>query len=232
MTDQLETLRKQADAGMPARYTNPTKHDIEFAPFVQAFTDNRLSGTEEKPEGAAAFVIDSESAANWYLKKITLMQAEKDILKAQYEQRVKEIDTDKARLETMYQSQLEAWARREQETRRRKTITLGYGTVSFRTVPAHVKVSDIDAAIEHAQTLGEGFVFSVVKLDTAAYAKHCEKAMQEGENPNGVTLPGCEWIPTRESVSIKTATKKSEGWYLRQGDTQDAETIAQDIERA
>jgi phage host-nuclease inhibitor protein Gam len=203
-------------------FGNPTKHDIEFSPFVQAFQ-------EEKPEGQnVPFVIDSETGANWYLRKMNLFDAEKAILKAQYEQRIAEIDADKKRLENLYQGQLEAWARREGETRRRKTITLPMGTISFRTVPAHVKLCDIDAAINEvkewdnqqmrdAANLTEKIVW---EIDKKAYLEMAQEQIET----NGVTLPGCEWIPTRESVSIKTATKK--------GDQQDAETIEQDKARA
>ncbi len=162
---------------------------------------------EEIPTGGTAFVIDSEGAANWYLKKITLWTAEKAILKAQYEQRMKEIDADQKRLEGFYLSQVEAWARAEGETRRRKTITLPYGTVSFRTVPAHVKVIDQEAALAMASKFGEEYVTpQPAKLDTKAWQDHVQDALEtHGVLPEG---SGCDFIPARESVTIKTAKEK------------------------
>jgi phage host-nuclease inhibitor protein Gam len=190
---------------------NPTERDIEFGEFIPAFadtTDEPEASTLGKPDGQkASFIIENESGANWYLKKITLWDAEKAILKAQYEQRIAEIDADRKRLDSFYLSQVETWARGEQETRRRKTITLAYGTVSFRTVPAHVKVIDAEAALAEASKFGEEYIIpQPAKLDTKAWQDHVQSALEvHGVLPEG---SGCDFIPARESVSIKIAKEK------------------------
>jgi hypothetical protein len=182
---------------------------IEGHPSL-AWTQDEVVNPEEVPTGGTAYVIDSEGAANWYLKKLTLWEAEKAILKAQYEQRVAEIDADKKRLEHLYQGQLEAWAREEAERRRRKTVTMPMGTISFRTVPAHVKVIDAEAALAFLETFpAESIHRNLIipqpaKIDTKGYAALAEDHLNE----NGSLPGGCDYVPERENVSIKTAKAK------------------------
>jgi hypothetical protein len=177
---------------------NPTDKDIEFGEFTPAFQE------EEKPDGKTAFVIDSEQGASWFVGKIAEKEELKARVKAQAAQRVLEIDADITRLKFIYQSQLEAWAHEEATRRRRKTITLPLGTVKITTVTAHVKITDKESALEHAQTLGEGFFSLVPTLDTAAYAKHAEEVLEK----DGIVPAGCDFIPTRESVSYGVAKPK------------------------
>jgi hypothetical protein len=185
---------------------NPTIKDIEFGPAVEVFAPQSVDALpEEVPTGQkTAFIIDSESAASWFVGKIAEKEELKARIKAQAAQRVLEIDADINRLKFIYQSQLEAWAHEEATRRRRKTITLPLGTVKITTVSAHVKITDKDAALGHAQTLGEGFFSLVPTLDTAAYAKHAEEVLEK----DGIVPAGCDFIPTRESVSYGVAKPK------------------------
>jgi hypothetical protein len=178
--------------------TNPTEQDIEFGPAVEAFT-------EEVPTGQkTAFVIDTEQGASWFVGKIAEKEELKARIKAQAAQRVLEIDADITRLKNIYQSQLEAWAHEEALRRRRKTITLPLGTVKITTVSAHVKISDKESALAHAQTLGEGFFSLVPTLDATAYAKHAQEVLEK----DGIVPAGCDYVPARESVTYGVAKPK------------------------
>jgi phage host-nuclease inhibitor protein Gam len=179
---------------------NPTTKDVKFGEFAPAF-----GAPEEVPTGQkTAFVIDSEQGASWFVGKIAEKEELKARIKAQAAQRVLEIDADIARLKNIYDVQLFAWAQEEATRRRRKTITMPLGTVSLRTVPAHVKITDKESALEHAQTLGEGFFSLVPTLDTTAYAKHAEEVLEK----DGIVPAGCDFIPARENISYGVAKPK------------------------
>jgi phage host-nuclease inhibitor protein Gam len=179
---------------------NPTTKDVKFGEFAPAF-----GAPEEVPTGQkTAFVIDSEQGASWFVGKIAEKEELKARIKAQAAQRVLEIDADIARLKNLYDTQLFAWAQEEATRRRRKTITLPLGTVKITTVPAHVKITDKESALEHAQTLGEGFFSLVPTLDTTAYAKHAEEVLEK----DGIVPAGCDFIPARENISYGVAKPK------------------------
>ena len=163
---------------------------------------------EEAPTGGTAFVIDSESAANWYIRRLVRIDQEKATVKAQAAQRIAELDADKSRLEFLYQSQLEAWAHEEAGRRRRKTITLQNGTVSIRMVPEHVRITDAEASLAYVQSLGEEGRHLIVNRDPILYEFAWKQRAQGILTETGTVPPGCEFVPARESVSIKTAKEK------------------------
>jgi hypothetical protein len=184
--------------------------DLSDAPLVRTHTPvspgSPLTWPQDMPATKETFVIDSERAANWYIRKMVQFDQEKATIKAQAAQRITELDADKSRLEFFYKGQLEAWAHEEAERRRRKTITLQNGTVKITTVPAHVKVSDQSAAIESGifPDLVTEEIKTIKRIDSVGFAARALKLVEAGDS-----LPdGCEWIPTRESVSIKTAKEK------------------------
>jgi len=90
------------------------------------------------------------------------------------------VEADAARLKTLYQTELETWAKAELEARggRRKTLPLMQGTVAFRTVPASIRVADPAAALEFARESG---LPSCVReeIDPAAYREEAERRLLE-----------------------------------------------------
>jgi hypothetical protein len=178
---------------------DPTARSIEFGIAVEAFAE------ETPTEQRAAYIIEDLKGANWYAKKQALIDWEIATIKAQATERVKQLESDRKRLENLYKAQFESVIFAEAEKRRGKTVTLDFATVSIRTVPAHVKISNEEEAIAHARSIGDGFVSLVPTLDTTAYRKHAETVLET----DGTIPAGCEWIAARESVTIKT-TKSGE----------------------
>jgi hypothetical protein len=221
MKNQLKTMKTTL---------NPTEQDIEFGPAEPAFAEETPTEPKNFSEQRAAYIIEDIKGCNWYAKKIALFEWEIATLKAQTAERIKQIEADRARLENFYKAQFESVIFAEAEKRRRKTVTLDFASVSIRTVPAHAKVSNEEEAMKHAlqleaeaQAKGERHGFILPRPDvlyTMAYQTYAQRLAEAGES----LPPGTEWIPTRESVSIKTAQKK--------GHEQDADTIEQDKARA
>ena len=166
--------------------------------------------TQAEVEGAAPaaaapkFTIDSESAANWLLGKLASIDAEAARIKAQAEARANELRTDRERLLSRFGSELEAFARQEAERRRRKTISLLQGSLSFRTVPSKLVISDGEAAFVNARTVCPEAIIeqTTVRLDTAAYIAFAEAT---GD------LTGIDRQPEREAFKIDTAGPKTKG---------------------
>ncbi|MBC8142246.1 MAG: host-nuclease inhibitor Gam family protein [Armatimonadetes bacterium] len=151
---------------------------------------------------AAPFVIDSESRAEWFLAKLAAMDAERERITANAAKRAGEITADRERLMHQFGDQLTAWARQEADTRRRKTVTMLHGSVSFRTVPARFTVADAALATESARTACPDAVSveAVERLDHRALLDYVEAS--------GDVLPGIELHPASESVSIKPGAKE------------------------
>src|SRR5579862_2500466 len=106
--------------------------------------------TTEQPE---AFLIDTDERAEWLLRKLANLEAEKARVQAQAEQIVKQLDADAERLRFLFGAQLEEFCRRkiEQAGSRRKSVHFLQGSCCFRTVPASVKVTDSNAALCYAE---------------------------------------------------------------------------------
>jgi len=66
-------------------------------------------GASTKPE----FRIDSAEKADWLLRKLMHIDAEKATIEAMAAQRVKELEADRAQLLARFGGELEAWARTE-----------------------------------------------------------------------------------------------------------------------
>jgi hypothetical protein len=77
----------------------------------------------------------------------------------------------------------------------RRSLTFLQGTITFRTVPPSVKVSDPAAALVYAQDNGLLAVKTVVTLDAAAYCAAADAHMQE----TGELLPGMETAPEHKT---------------------------------
>ena len=146
------------------------------------------------------FHIDSEGAANWYLRKLANIESEKQRIAAQAAKMLAALDADAQRLTRLYDGELQEYVRQElaRQGNRRKSLHFLQGTTAFRTVPASVKVSDERAALAYARVSLPDAVRSVETLDTAKYREAAETALSFGE-----VLPGVETTPQRESFTVK-----------------------------
>lgn len=155
---------------------------------------------------AQEFHINSVSSANWLLRQLANNQAEIERVKAQAADIVKSLEADNARLQGLYGSELELWARQELEAQggRGKTLKLLQGSCAFRTVPQSLRVVDDNAAMECVK--GEPVEQDVTRrvLMRDAYLRWAKEERDE----TGEILPGVEIVEERESFSIRFGKEK------------------------
>ena len=146
------------------------------------------------------FHIDSEDAANWYLRHLANIEAEKQRILRQAAQIVKQLESDADGLRWQFEGELQEWTRQELAKRgnRRKSLTLLQGTAAFRSVPASLKISDPDAALRYAVSCLPDAVTARPTLDTEKYRAAAAAAAKAGQ-----TLPGMESVPAREAFAVK-----------------------------
>jgi phage host-nuclease inhibitor protein Gam len=151
--------------------------------------------TVQKPE----FHIDSEAKANWLLGKLADIEAEKARIKVQADQRTKELDSDRESLLCRFSEELEAWSRQEAERRRRRTVTLMQGSVSFRIIPASIKVGEYTDALTTARAVCPTAVQTATTLDKKAFVDFARNHFET----TGELLPGVERTTEREAFTVK-----------------------------
>jgi phage host-nuclease inhibitor protein Gam len=156
--------------------------------------------------------IDSEDMANWYLRKLANLAAERERINANAKAMLAAIKRDEESLTAHFGPQLEQWAKEELIRRRSKTKTLPLfqGVISFKIVRSTLSVRDTEAALVHARTFYPELIETVQRLKTEDYsaiARDLRKTETRddhtGEMIPGPLLPGCEVKPERESMSIK-----------------------------
>ena len=157
---------------------------------------------ETMTEPTFAFVIDSLDRAEWLLSKLANLDAEADRMKANTAKRLQELAADRAQLLYRFEADLTQWARIEAARRRRKSVTLANGVVSFRTVPARFVVADEAAALDAARAACPATVAveTVSRLDRRALLDYVEAT--------GELLAGVELVPASESVKITAGAKE------------------------
>jgi phage host-nuclease inhibitor protein Gam len=158
--------------------------------------------TLQEPTLKEVFVVDSEAKVNWLLSLLANLDAEAARIKAQTETRLKQIANEKQGLLYQYEADLKAFAEQEiaKSRGKRKSVVLMQGTLAFRNVPASLKVTDEDAALEWARVnLHHNAIRTVETLDKEAY-----KRLQDMEfQLTGSLLPGMERTPETVAFSIK-----------------------------
>jgi len=149
------------------------------------------------------FVLDSEQKVNWLLSKLAALEGERLRIKAQYEERLRQVETDEDGLHARFDADLERFARERLEGSKRKSLTLLQGTLAFRRVPQSYRVADPGAALDYVEQAGlEGL--TRVELIAADYRKLAVQAMED----TGELLPGIDRTPERESFSIRFGGKE------------------------
>lgn len=162
--------------------------------------------TPQDPAETEDFCINTQAAAEWLLRKLGNIEAEKTRITAQAADMIAELETDRERLLHLYGLQLQAWAEAELLRRggRRKTLRTLQGTLSFRHQSAGLRLYDPAAALQHAQTACLPTLKTSVSLDADAYRDLAAKHFEE----TGTTLPGIESTPERENFSISFGKAK------------------------
>lgn len=162
------------------------------------------------------FVIDSESKASWAVGKLLAVDEEIVRVKAQASQRLAELAADKRELEGRFLIPLRMWAEGEAARRRRKTVTLIGGSLSFRSVPAGLKVADPVKAEAAAREAGLADCFETVeKFKPGIFQELAQRRLEE----IGELLEGVEQVEAHESFSVKAAKPKAKGGEAERDDS-------------
>ena len=160
-----------------------------------------INTTAPNTDKAAVFVIDSESSANWYLRQLANIEAEKTRVKEQAAARLAELDSDAARLRFQFEPQAREWARGEANNRRRQSVTLLNGTFAFTAFKAGFRIVDEAAAIAHArETLPE---LVTVETQTIERERFDKAAYLQAAQDTGEVLPGLDSFPAGETFAVK-----------------------------
>lgn len=162
-------------------------------------TETDLSTAVEAP-----FCIDSIDRANWLVRKLANIDAEKKRVQTQAAAIVAQLEAEDRQLRFLFGEQLECFTRQELARRggRRKSLVLLQGTCAFRSVPGGFRISDPAAALAYVQQeTGECTTLIDLKpvLKTEEFRALAEKEYRE----TGNLLPGTEDKPDAEQFSVK-----------------------------
>src|SRR5687768_10409667 len=95
--------------------------------------DDLMRRVEQEAEG---FSVNSDSTANWLVRKIAECRAYRERIERWAAMEIKRAEREEAFFMTRFGRQLETWARRQiAKQRGRKSVKLPAGTVGFRTEP-------------------------------------------------------------------------------------------------
>jgi phage host-nuclease inhibitor protein Gam len=174
---------------------------------IQLFTDEEIAGGIVA-EVAERFTIDSEDKANWLLRKVANLEAEEARVKAQADSILLGLKTERSGLMNRFGAELEQWTKAQIEAKggKTKTLKLLQGNLSFRTVPAGLRVGELTDALTTAKAVCPSAVLTVEQLDRKAFLDHATELFEQ----TGELLPGIERTEARESFSMKFGGKKGE----------------------
>lgn len=88
------------------------------------------------------FSVHDSASANWLVRKIAEARAYAKHVKTWADAEVRRAEREEEFFLHHYGHQLEAWARDQIDTKRRKSLKLPAGTVGYRTVPPKLDVTD------------------------------------------------------------------------------------------
>lgn len=158
------------------------------------------------------FAIDSDEKAEWYLRKLANLEAEKDRLHAQFGRMLAGVQAEHERLSGRFGAEFEAYCRERIAGRRdkKKYHDFFQGRVSVRSVAARLSIGSMDDALTTARVVCPSAVVveSVERFDKAAFLAYA----QERFDAEGELLPGIDRTPAGESflVAFPKAGKKGE----------------------
>lgn len=147
------------------------------------------------------FHITDAASANWLLRKLANLEAERKRIQAQSADILRSLTAQENRLRFLYEDELARWTQGqlEKEGGRTKTLRLLQGTCAFRTTPHSLRVLSSRDAMEYARAQGWDMVKTQETLDAQAYRQQAEAALHE----TGELLPGLEVVPERETFAIR-----------------------------
>lgn len=93
------------------------------------------------------FTPDTPEKADWVLKQIARHRTDAARVRENMELMARESEREAERLEWQFGAALQAFARRETQNGRKKSVRLPNGVLGFRTKPAGLAVSDDAAAL-------------------------------------------------------------------------------------
>jgi hypothetical protein len=163
----------------------------------------------QRPAAAREFHVTDEKTANWLLRKLANLEAERLRIEEQAKKMLAALKADQDELMLRYGPELEAWARQEllDGGNRKKTVHTWQATLSFRTVAAHLKLTDPEQALQYALENAPNLVQTIRKLDTTSYRAEAARRL----DMQGEILPGIERIPETESFTIRFGKKEDAG---------------------
>lgn len=159
----------------------------------------KLLGMAEQ-QAQQPFLIDSEDRANWLLRKLGNIDAERERITAQYEAQIAELDRRERSLKEHFLPQLEIWAREQVATLKKRSLTLLHGTLAFRKVSASETMEVVDKESAEANARAQGYVKDVPPpVDMVAYRKAALAALKE----SGEIWLGLDFKQTPERDSFR-----------------------------
>lgn len=150
------------------------------------------SMTADTPE-ANAFMPDTPEKADWVLKQIARHRSDAARVRENMELMARESEREADRLEWQFGAALQAFARRETEGGRKKSVRLPNGVLGFRTKPAGVQIADTDAALAWARQ----------NLPAAVVETVDRKALTSALLETGEVVDFAAFTPTEEVFYIR-----------------------------
>jgi len=159
----------------------------------------------DAPQATEFHVVD-EKTANWVLRKLANLEAERVRIEEQSKKMISSVRTDYDEIIRRYGDELEAWARQEllDHGNRKKTVHTFHATLAFRTVAAHLKLAEPDEALKYVREHAREHLQVIEKLNATTYREEAARRMQQ----HGEILPGIERVPEQESFAIRFGTKE------------------------
>jgi hypothetical protein len=156
---------------------------------------------QEQPAVRERFVIDSQSKAEWALRKGAAIDAEIALLKSQYKLRLAELEADRAAWERRFLPDLKAWAEQEKVARGRQTVTTFAGSLAFTARGEKFAITDMQTAMQTARIVCPSAITTreVEEFDKAAFMAHAQKSFAE----SGELLPGIDRAEPEEAFSVR-----------------------------
>ena len=173
---------------------NEPTSETEFLPPV---SDGDAPDVEAREE----FAINTIDAANWYLRRLANLEAEKQRVTQQSAAIVAQLDADAETLRYLYEGQLQNFVRQELAANgnRRKSLHFLQGTACFRHVGPSLRITDNAAALDFCRRNLPDAVKVTETLDTTRYRDFAEKM----QNAGAESLPvGVESVPAREAFRV------------------------------
>lgn len=144
-------------------------------------------------EAPDAFTPDTTDKADWVLCKIADARGRAARIRENMELMAREADRDAEHLEWRFGAALQAFARKETEAGRKKSVRLPNGLLGFKTKPGGVSINDTGAALAWAKQ----------NLPDAVVETLDRKALTAALLETGEAVEFAAFVPAEETFFIK-----------------------------